>query len=72
MKPEYISPSLPEGNRFGLSLGLEYRLLDNVSLSASYLHIGASQVTVTNSTDYFNGTYNSDANIGAISLSLGF
>ena len=72
VKPEYISPSLPEGNRFGLSLGLEYRLLDNVSLSASYLHIGASQVTVTNSTDYFNGTYNSDANIGAISLSLGF
>jgi long-chain fatty acid transport protein len=72
VKPEYISPSLPEGNRFGLSLGFDYKIIQNLSVSASYLHIFASQVTVKNSTDYFNGTYNSSANIAALSLSLGF
>lgn len=72
VKPDYISPSLPEGNRFGLSLGLEYKLFDNLGLSASYLHIFASQVTVSNSMDFFNGTYNSSADIAALSLSLGF
>jgi long-chain fatty acid transport protein len=72
VKPDYMSPSLPEGNRFGLSLGFEYKLLDNLSVSASYLHIFASQVTVSNSTEFFNGTYNSSANLASLSLSLGF
>lgn len=72
VKTQYISPSLPEGNRFGLSLGFDYKFLDNLALSASYLHIFASQVTVTNSTDLFNGTYNSNADIAALSLSFGF
>lgn len=72
VKPEYLNPSLPDANRIGLSIGLEYKISSNLGLSASYLHIGASQVTVTNSVDYFNGTYNSDANIAALSLSIGF
>lgn len=72
VKSDYMSPSLPEGNRIGLSLGFEYKLFNNVGLSASYLHIFASQVTVLNSTEFFNGTYNSSADLASLSLSLGF
>ncbi len=72
VKPEYLNPSLPDANRFGLSLGFNLKVVDNFGISASYLHIFASQVTVTNSTEYFNGTYNSSANIAALSLSYGF
>lgn len=72
VKPEYLNPSLPDANRFGLSIGFNVKVVDNFGISASYLHIFASQLTVDNSVDYFNGTYNSSANIGAISLSYGF
>jgi long-chain fatty acid transport protein len=72
VKPEYLNPSLPDANRFGLSVGFNVNILDNLGLTASYLHIAASQVTVKNSTEYFNGTYNSSANIAAVSLSYGF
>ncbi len=72
VKPEYLNPSLPDANRFGLSLGFNLMVVDNLGISASYLHIFASQVSVDNSTEYFNGTYNSSANIAALSLSYGF
>ncbi len=72
VKPEYLNPSLPDANRFGLSIGFNVKVVDNFGISASYLHIFASQLTVDNSVEYFNGTYNSSANIGAISLSYGF
>jgi long-chain fatty acid transport protein len=72
VKPEYLNPSLPDANRFGLSLGFNVKVVDNFAVSASYLHIFASQLTVDNSTEYFNGTYNSSANIAALSLSYGF
>ncbi len=72
VKPEYLNPSLPDANRFGLSLGFNLKVIDNLGVSASYLHIFASQLTVTNSTEYFDGTYNSGADIAALSLSFGF
>ncbi len=72
VKPEYLNPSLPDANRFGLSVGFNLNVVDNFGISASYLHIFASQLTVNNSTEYFNGTYNSSANIAALSLSYGF
>jgi long-chain fatty acid transport protein len=82
VKKEYMSPSLPEGNRLGLSAGFEYALLNNLSLSGSYLFIHSSEVNVTNSTqDYipgdavveqFNGIYNSSANVGSLTLSYTF
>ncbi len=72
VKPEYLNPSLPDANRIGLSIGFKYNIFNNFGISASYLHIGASQVTVENSTEYFNGTYNSYANLAALSLSYGF
>jgi long-chain fatty acid transport protein len=79
VKPEYLNPSLPDANRIGLSIGINYKILDNLGVSASYLHIFASQLEVSNSEESytpgfapFNGTYNSYANIAALSFSYGF
>ncbi len=82
VKKEYMSPSLPEGDRLGLSAGIEYKITNNLSLSGSYLFIYSSEVNVTSSTqDYipgdpivepFNGTYSSSANLASISLTYGF
>lgn len=76
VKPEYINPSLPEGDRLGFSFGLGYKLIDKLSANLSYLFIRASQLTVTNSQESytegftpFNGTYNSYANLLSLSLS---
>ncbi len=76
VKPEYLNPSLPDANRLGFSVGLDYKLFENLGVSASYLFIRASQLTVTNSQEHytegnapFNGTYNSYAHLAAISLS---
>lgn len=76
VKPEYINPSLPEGDRLGFSFGLGYKLMDKLSANLSYLFIRASQLTVTNSTESytegftpFNGTYNSYANLLSLSFS---
>lgn len=83
VKDENINPSLPDANRICFSLGLNYNLTKNLSAAVSYLFIRSSELTVTNSSqpyisnnpDYssaFNGTYNSYANIGSISLSYNF
>lgn len=79
VKPEYLNPSLPDANRIGLSIGINYKILQNLGVSASYLHIFASQLEVSNSEESytpgvapFNGTYNSYANLAALSLSYGF
>ena len=76
VKPEYINPSLPDANRLGFSFGVDYKLFDNLGVSASYLFIRASQLTVDNSQEHyttgnspFNGTYNSYANLASLSLS---
>lgn len=72
---KYLNPSLPEADRLGLSFGIEGRLLDNLTVTGSYLFIRAKQLTVSDSEEIysgpsstFNGTYNSSANI----FSLGF
>lgn len=72
---KYLNPSLPEADRLGLSLGIEGRLFDNLTITGSYLFIRAKQLTVSDSEEIysgpsstFNGTYNSSANI----FSLGF
>ena len=75
VKPEYLNPSLPDANRICFSLGLNYKVTDNFSAAVSYLFIRSSELTVTNSKEFyvgttpFNGTYNSFANLGSISLS---
>lgn len=76
VKPEYLNPSLPDANRLGFSAGVNYKLSDNIGVSASYLFIRASQLTVTNSQEHyttgnapFNGTYNSYAHLASLSFS---
>ncbi len=75
VKPEYVNPSLPDANRLGFSIGLDYKIIKNLNVSASYLFIRSSQLTVDNSMEYytpgnapFNGTYNSYANLASLSF----
>ncbi len=87
VKNEYISPSLPESNRLGFSVGAGYKLTNKLRIDASYLFIRNSQVTVTDSReDYttgsvapqgayvnsFDGTYNSYANLVSLDLTYAF
>jgi len=72
VKPQYLNPSLPDANRICPSIGVNYQVTSHFTAAASYLFIRSSELTVTNSQEGnppFNGTYNSYANIGSISLS---
>lgn len=73
--PEYLSPSLPDSDRLGLSIGVNAKIFDSFGISGSYLFIRAKELTVTNSQEIyttgdsqFDGTYNSSANLLSISL----
>lgn len=74
---QYLNPSLPEGNRIGLSLGIEAHIFENFSVQGSYLFIRGEQLTITDSEEIyspggskFNGTYNTYANIFGLSFLL--
>lgn len=73
--PEYVSPTLPDSDRLGLSIGADAKIFDRFGISGSYLFIRAEELTVTNSQEIytvgdspFNGTYNSSANLLSLSL----
>jgi len=75
VEPNNLSPSLPDSDRLGLSIGVDAQVTENFGVSGSYLFIRSSELTVTDSNqEYtpggarFNGTYNSLANL----LSLSF
>jgi long-chain fatty acid transport protein len=75
VEPKNLSPSLPDSDRLGFSIGVDAQLTDNFGVSGSYLFIRSSELSVTDSNqEYtpggakFNGTYNSLANL----LSLSF
>lgn len=72
---KYLNPSLPEGDRLGLSFGVEAKIFEDLTVEGAYLFIRAKQLTIDDSEEVysgnastFNGTYNSSANI----LSLSF
>ena len=76
VKPEYVNPSLPDADRLGLSIGVDYKLMKNLGVNVAYLFIRGKQLTVDNSKENytsgiapFNGTYNTSANLVSISLS---
>ena len=78
VKPEYLNPSLPDANRLGFSVGVGYKITNNINLDAAYLFIRGSQLTVTDSQENyvqgispFNGTYNTAANLVSLTLSYG-
>ncbi|GIK60944.1 MAG: hypothetical protein HND39_14825 [Ignavibacteriota bacterium] len=73
--PDYVSPTLPDSDRLGLSIGADAKIFDQFGISGSYLFIRAKELTVTNSKEIytvgdspFNGTYNSSANLLSLSL----
>ncbi|NWF49168.1 MAG: outer membrane protein transport protein [Ignavibacteriaceae bacterium] len=73
--PEKLSPTLPDSDRLGFSLGISADILDNLNITGSYLFIRAKELTVTNSVEPytpggsgFNGTYNSYAHVLSLSL----
>lgn len=86
VQPEYLSPSLPDADRLGFSIGVDAKIFENFGVSGSYLFIRSSELTVTNSheiyTPYdegneesasrFNGTYNSSASLFSFSLYYNF
>jgi long-chain fatty acid transport protein len=80
--PENLSPSLPDSDRLGFSIGVDAKITENLGVSGSYLFIRSSELTVSNSNEIytqfdegneesaskFNGTYNSYANIFSVSF----
>ena len=77
--PKYLSPSLPESDRIGLSIGVDARLYENFGMTGSFLFIRSQQLTVDNSTQLytpggspFNGTYNSQAGLFAATFYYSF
>lgn len=82
VSPNNMSPSLPEGDRIGLSLGVTAKLSNHITMTTSYLYIRAEQTTVTDSNENyvpiagsvakFNGTYNSVANIFSLAFHYSF
>ena len=86
VQPEYLSPSLPDADRLGFSIGADAHITENFGVSGSFLYIRSSELTVTNSreiyTPYeegneesasrFNGTYNSYAGLFSFSLYYNF
>lgn len=77
--PEKVSPSLPDANRLGFSGGFDFKVSQQLGISASYLFIRSEENTVTGSRENytagispFNGTYNSIANVFSLSLNYSF
>ncbi len=76
VKPKYLNPSLPDADRLGFSLGIDYKLTKSLGVNLAYLFIRGQQLTVDNSNESyssgnapFNGTYNTSANLLSLSLS---
>jgi len=77
--PQYLSPSLPESDRIGLSIGVDARLYENFGFTGSFLFIRSKELTIDNSTQLYtpggsplNGTYNSKAGLFAATFYYSF
>jgi long-chain fatty acid transport protein len=73
--PNNLSPSLPDSDRLGFSIGAEAQITEHLGVSGSYLFIRSSELTVTDShQEYtpggskFNGIYNASANLLSLSI----
>lgn len=69
VNPVNVEPVLPENNRIGISAGLGFKLLPNLTFDLGYLGIIGSQTEVTDSPSGFDGYYNSWANIVSLTIS---
>jgi len=76
VKDEWVEPSLPDADRWGLNIGLGYKFTPNLVLDLAYMFLRFNERTITDSkVDYtsgaagFNGVYNSSAHLFGINLS---
>ncbi len=76
VKDEWVEPSLPDADRWGLNIGFGYKFTPNLVLDLAYMFLRFNERTITNSkVDYtsgaagFDGVYNSSAHLFGINLS---
>ncbi len=76
VKDEWVEPSLPDADRWGLNIGFGYKFTPNLVLDFAYMFLRFDERTIENSqVDYtggaagFNGVYNSSAHLLGINLS---
>jgi long-chain fatty acid transport protein len=67
-----VEPLLPDANRNDFTLGIGYRLSDNVSLDAVYMIVLFNDRSVTAAVNPFPGTYQSNANLVGIDVGYKF
>jgi long-chain fatty acid transport protein len=79
VEAEDVSPSLPDSDRLGFSIGVDARLSSHMGITGSYLFIRSAELTVKNSNEHytggnssFDGTYNSKANLLSLSVYYSF
>ncbi len=66
-RPETLSPTLPDSNSTAVTFGVGIDPTPNLEISASYFHDWEDSIT-TVGTETFSGTYDTRANIFALSL----
>ena len=80
VKDERVDPLLPDADRFGFCVGLGYKLSQKMNVDAGYMFLRFKERTITNSlvnyaptgVAYFDGTYNSSADLISLSLTFNF
>lgn len=68
---KYMDPSLPGANRHEFTVGLGYKLMQNLTLDVAYQFISFTQ-DVSDSDFGFNGEYKNSTNLVGFNVSYGF
>ncbi len=69
---EYFSPETPSLNNLGLTLGLSYKPIENLSIDLSFLYIMGMEATKQYKPDNFGGTFKSRVYIPGFGLTYNF
>lgn len=71
VQDNYVEPSLPDADRFGLNVGFGGKLSDHLSIDLAYMFLSFADRVVDNSVFGFNGTYSNQAHLFALNLNYG-
>ncbi len=69
---KYFNPETVSLNTTGLTLGLSYQPIENLSIDLSYLHLFGQEAEKAYEPDNFSGKYKSQGSIPGIGLSYSF
>ena len=69
---QYDEPLLPDANRNGFTVGLGYKLTENLRVDATYFFLKFDQRKVENTVIAFDGTYNATATLLGINVGYTF